>query len=125
LIIDTDVLIWSMRGNRKAAEAITENSPFAITWITYMELLAGARDKSEQKAIISEVSKLGIQVMHASPEQSALAITIMRDYRLSDHIDIADAINAAIAISTGSELLSSKKKHYLPINGLKYVEFQP
>ena len=124
MIIDTDVLIWSMRGYQKAADAITDNSPFAITWITYMELIRGARDKTEQKAIISEITRLGIQILHSSAEQSALAITILRDYHLDNAVQIAGSINAAIAISTGNELMSSNSKHYGSISGLKYVEFQ-
>jgi len=114
-----------MRGHKKAADVITENCPFAITWITYMELLKGARDKAELKDIISEISRLKIKVLQASPEQSTLAITIMRDYHLRNSLDIADAINAAIAISTGSELLSANTKHYSMINGFRFVEFQP
>jgi len=112
-----------MKGYQKAADAITDNSPFAITWITYMELIRGARDKAEQKAIISEITRHGIQILHSSAEQSALAITILRDYHLDNSLDIAVAINAAIAISTGNELMSSIKKHYGSINGLKYIEY--
>ena len=125
MIIDTDVLIWSMRGYKKAADAITDNSPFAITWITYMELIKGARDRVEQKAIVSEITRLGIQILHSSAEQSALAITILRDNYFESLLSIADAINAAIAISTGNELLSANKKCYGSISGLKYVEYQP
>ena len=125
MIIDTDVLVWSMRGYQKAANAISENSPYAITWITYMELIKGARDREEQKAIIAEITRSGIQILHSSSEQSALAITIMRDNHLNNSLDIADAINAAIAISTGNELLSSNKKNYGPIIGLKFVEYKP
>ena len=125
MIIDTDVIVWSMRGNQNAAQAITENQPFSITGMTYMELIKGARSKAEQNAIISEINRMGIQVLHASEEQSALAITLLKDNHLSNSLDIADALNAAIAISTGTELLSSNKKHYGPISGLKYREFQP
>ena len=90
-----------------------------------MELLKGACNKAEQDAIVSEVTRLGITVLQATNEQSSLAITLLRDYHLSNSMDIADAINAAIAISTGTELLSSNKKHYSPIKGLKYREYCP
>ena len=90
-----------------------------------MELLKGARSRAEQNAIISELILLDIHVLHSTEEQSALAITILRDYCPSTSLDIADAVNAAIAISTGNELLSANKKHYCSIKGLKYVEFQP
>lgn len=125
MIIDTDVLIWSMRGNLRAAQAIQENSPFSITWITYLELLQGARSRAEQNKIVAEINRLEVTVLHATQEQSALAITVFRDYHLSSSLDIADAINAAQAMSTGQALLSSNKKHYGSIKELRYKVFKP
>ena len=47
MIIDTDVLIWYLRGNKNAQKAINANIPFRISVINYMELLQGLRDKVE------------------------------------------------------------------------------
>ena len=47
LIIDTDVLIWYLRGNVNAQKIIHANIPFNISAITYMELIRGMKDKRE------------------------------------------------------------------------------
>lgn len=46
MIIDTDVLIWYMRGNGKAYERIENLNTFDISVITYMELVQGMRNKT-------------------------------------------------------------------------------
>ena len=38
MIIDTDVLIWYMKGNEKAYKAIEMADSFFISVVTYMEL---------------------------------------------------------------------------------------
>ncbi|MCH7516999.1 MAG: PIN domain-containing protein, partial [Bacteroidetes bacterium] len=46
-MIDTDVLIWYMRGNSKANKVIEKLNGFFISVITYMELVQGMRNKRE------------------------------------------------------------------------------
>jgi len=41
MIIDTDVLIWYMKGNEKAYNAIEMADDLFISVITYMELVKG------------------------------------------------------------------------------------
>jgi len=40
LIFDTDILIWYMRGNNRAARRIADCGSFAVSAVTYMELVA-------------------------------------------------------------------------------------
>jgi len=47
LIIDTDVLIWYLRGNINAKSIVEKNIPFSISAVTYMELIQGMKDKIE------------------------------------------------------------------------------
>jgi len=49
LIIDTDVLIWYLRGNTKAKEIVENNIPFSISVVTYMEIIQGMKNKEEFK----------------------------------------------------------------------------
>jgi len=39
MVIDTDVLIWYMKGNKKAYKIIENLNNFYISVVTYMELL--------------------------------------------------------------------------------------
>ena len=41
MIIDTDVLIWFLRGNHEAIDFIMDATPFSISIVTYMELVQG------------------------------------------------------------------------------------
>ena len=41
MIIDTDVLIWYMKGNEKAYKAIETANNFFISVVTYLELVKG------------------------------------------------------------------------------------
>ena len=47
MILDTDVMIWFLRGNQRAIDAVMEAMPFSISIVTYMELVRGMRDKRE------------------------------------------------------------------------------
>lgn len=59
LIIDTDVLIWYLRGNKKAASAVVNAVPFAVSIVTYMELLKGMRDKKEMRIMKKAFAEIG------------------------------------------------------------------
>ena len=39
MIVDSEVLIWLLRGSRKAAQAIDEAEGKAVSVVTYMELV--------------------------------------------------------------------------------------
>jgi len=54
LIIDTDVLIWDLRGNQKAKALIHDSNPFKISVVTYIELVQGMRNKTELVKFIKQ-----------------------------------------------------------------------
>ena len=47
MLIDTDVLVWYMRGNERAKRVIKNSDGFSISVVTYMELVQGLRNKEE------------------------------------------------------------------------------
>ncbi len=47
MLIDTDVLIWYMRGNEKAYKTIEKTDGFSVSVVTYIELVQGKRNKKE------------------------------------------------------------------------------
>jgi predicted nucleic acid-binding protein len=51
MLIDTDVLIWYLRGNENARNIIHNNIPFKISVINYLELIQGMRSKNELKVL--------------------------------------------------------------------------
>ena len=47
VLIDSDVLIWLMRGNAKAVALIQQTPDWTISAVSYMVLVQGCRDKAE------------------------------------------------------------------------------
>jgi 16S rRNA A1518/A1519 N6-dimethyltransferase RsmA/KsgA/DIM1 with predicted DNA glycosylase/AP lyase activity len=45
VVIDSDVLIWYLKGNENARDIINANIPFKISVINYVELIQGMDDK--------------------------------------------------------------------------------
>lgn len=51
MLVDTDVIIWNLRGNEAAATLLDESPRFLISAVSYMELVQGLRDKAEFRAL--------------------------------------------------------------------------
>ena len=58
ILIDTDVLIDSLKGEKYAVEFIENNdTEIYITKFTLFELLAGAKNKREQNKITGQIGR--------------------------------------------------------------------
>ena len=74
MVIDTDVLIWYMRGNEKAFQIIEDLNNFYISVVTYMELVQGLRNKKELNFLRKALHGWKAQILYISEEISAKAI---------------------------------------------------
>ncbi|MDX8397578.1 MAG: type II toxin-antitoxin system VapC family toxin [Mariprofundaceae bacterium] len=125
MLIDTDVIIWHMRGNEKARDVIYELKEPAISIITQMELVQGLRNKQEQVLLHRFIEQFGFQVIAVSEVISQRALFLMEEWRLSHQMLMADALIAATAIEHGLSLLSGNEKHYRFLTMLKLEKFKP
>ncbi len=125
MIVDTDVMIWALRGQEKAKAVLTKTTSFSITSVTYMELLQGMRDKSELAFFVKAIQEMSITIEHIDTTASIRAVEYIKEYSLSHSLELADALNAAIVISLGEELLTANDKHYKVIPGLTLKIFRP
>jgi predicted nucleic acid-binding protein len=125
MIFDTDVLIWVLRGNVKAARALDGTDARAISVVTYMELLQGARDKREVKSIKSFLVDMGFSILPLSENIGHRASIYMEEYNLSTSISMGDALIAAAAIEADQQLLTGNDKHYKAIKELDVKRFRP
>ena len=125
MIFDTDVLIWIFRGNTKAARTLDRTDQRAVSVVTYMELLQGARDKREVKAIKSFLVDMEFSVLPLSENIGHRASIYMEEYNLSTSISMADALIAATAIEANEQLLTANDKHYKAIKELDIKRFRP
>jgi predicted nucleic acid-binding protein len=125
LIIDTDVLIWYLRGNAKAQKVINANVPFKISVVNYMELLQGLRDKKECRALQKFIRNYSIEIIQINESISSRAMFYVEDYCLSHSMELGDAIIAATALENREILMTTNEKHYGFIPNIQISGFKP
>jgi predicted nucleic acid-binding protein len=125
MIIDTDVLIWYMRGNVKAKKTIDKLDSFYISVVTYMELVQGMRNKIELSSMRQFMRAHKVQVLYITEEISTKAMIYVEQNYLSSSMQLADALIAATATSNGLPILTANDKHYKVIKELEINKFRP
>ncbi len=125
MLFDTDVLIWVLRGNTKAARAVDQAEQRTISVVCYMELLQGARDKAEVRAIKSFLGDMRFVMLPLTENIGHRASIYMEEYGLSVSMSMADALIAATAVEVGEQLITGNAKHYKAINDLDLKRFNP
>jgi predicted nucleic acid-binding protein len=125
MLIDTDVLIWYMKGNPNAYKAIENSKHFFISVVTYMELVQGMRDKNELNNLRRALHVWGSKILYISEEISVKAMFFVEQHFLSHSIQLADALIGATAISHGLPILTGNDKHYKILKDLQIKKFRP
>ena len=125
MLVDTDVLIWALRGNLKAAAAIKQESELCLSAISYMELLKGARDKRELLAIRKFLHDVGFAFLPVTESISQRATIYMEEYVLTSGLDMADALIAATAVEHSLVVCTGNDRHYGCIPDLELSVFRP
>lgn len=125
MIIDTDVLIWYMRGHEKAFEIIENSVPFCISVVTCIELIQGMRNKKELNNLRIALHEWNTKILYISEEVSAKAMFYVEQHFLSHSIQLADALIGATAIAYGLPILTGNDKHYKVMKGIQIKKFQP
>ena len=125
MIVDTDVLIWVLRGHAKAARAVDLAPARALSVVTYMELLQGARDKNELRTIKAYLADLRFRLLPLTENIGHRASIYMEEYTLAAAVSMADALLAATAVENAETLLTANHKHYKPIKDLQLKIFKP
>ncbi len=125
VLIDTEVLIWYMRGNEKAYETIEKLNSFSISVVTYMELVQGMKNKKELNSLRQALHGWNAQIIYISEEISAKAMFFVEQHFLSHSIEIADALIGASAIAYGLPLLTGNDKHYKVMSDIEVKKFSP
>ena len=123
MIIDTDVLIWYLRGNLKAREIVEEAIPFSVSAVTYMELVQGMKDKVEFRKFQKAFKSWNIDIIQIDREISSRAIFYVQEYHLSHSMMMADALIAATAVQESGTLLTANDKHYRHIPNIDLRKF--
>ncbi len=127
MIFDTDVLIWTSRGNLSGAAARTIDAcpDRALSIVSLMELLQGARSKVEARQIQQSLRQLQFRILPLSEAIGAMAAALIEQHALAHGIQLADALIAATAMEFGHPLCTGNAKQFRPIRRLSCVAFRP
>jgi len=111
IICDTDVMVdyWNVKNPRHlATKKILEDSigfdNIVLSAITKMELLVGARNKSDLSKINKNLDPVFIALINNEITQASFSL--IQKYTLSHGLALPDGMIAATAIITGLELFT-------------------
>ena len=124
-LLDTDVLIWYLWGNQNAYNLIHSIGEFAISAVTYMELVQGMRNKDELRNLKKALKQWRVKTIYMDNEISALALFYVEEYFLSHSMQLADALIGATCATYGMTLYTANDKHYRVIKDLDIFVFRP
>ena len=125
MLVDTDVLIWYMRGNEKAKRIIKKFDGFSISVVTYIELVQGLRNKEELSVLRNSFKRWSARTIYINEEISIKAMFLVEQYFLSHSIQLADALIGATSMIYGLPLLTANTKHYKIIKNIILKKFSP
>ncbi|GHV82792.1 ribonuclease VapC [Spirochaetia bacterium] len=125
MLMDSDVLIWYIRGNKNAQIAIHNNIPFKISVVNYMEVIQGMKDKNELKSFQKYLKKWSVEIIQINESLSTRAMFLVEDYFLSHSLELGDAIIASTVLENQEILLTGNDKHYKFIPNMQIQKFKP
>lgn len=125
MLVDSDVLIWTLRGHAPAIAALHGLANWHISAVSYMEMAQGCRNKIELRAMQKAFKSEDNEVLPITQGISELACSLVEKYALSHSLQMADALIAATAISHSLPLLTANVKHFSAVAGLRVQVFKP
>jgi len=118
MLVDTDVLIWHLRGNPQAARWLDRLQPLTISSVSYLEVLQGMRNKAELVAVQKMLQQRKANVRPITEDITRRATELMEAMTLSHRLQMGDALIAATALEHGLPVLTGNVKHFAAIPGL-------
>lgn len=125
LIVDTDVLIWYLRGNDKAYKTIENLESFSISVVTYIELVQGMRNKKELNSLRQALHAWNATILYITEEISSKAMFAVEQHFLNHSMQLADALIGSTAVTHGLPLLTGNDKHYKIMKDVQIKKFRP
>jgi predicted nucleic acid-binding protein len=114
IIIDTDILIWILRGNQNIINSFNQkieiqNKIMFITPIQIAEIYAGLR---ENEKILTEKFLDSFNIIDIDEKIGKLSGKYLNKYSKSNNITLSDSMIAAVTIINEMKLWTLNKKHY-------------
>ena len=125
MIFDTDIFIFIQRGSAKAAALVDSEIDRYLSIQTYMELMQGAKDKSQLKLSKKYITDMGFIVLPLTENIGHRALIYVEQHTLASGMYSGDAVIAATAVENNMALCSSNFKHFKVIEELDLRVFKP
>ena len=127
-LLDTDTIIYSLKGNNTVAEHLERhvNDPMAICTITLMELYYGAYKSQKVTGNLAKIKKLEQVFEIIAIERDSVEIFGMLKAHLEQSgtpLDDFDLAIAACALSHNLTLITNNQKYFERIDGLRLANW--
>lgn len=124
MLVDTDVLIWHLRGLPQATRRLDQLPNLIISAVTWLELLQGFRNKAEMVAVQKSFEMRKAQRLPLTSSITDRATALMESLTLSDGLQLGDALIAATVLEHNLTLLTGNIKHFGSIAQIKIERFE-
>lgn len=118
MLVDTDVLIWHLRGYPQATRRLDQLPALTLSAVTYLEVLQGMRNKSELQAVQKMLQRRQATTLPLTEAITQRATELMEAMTLSHGLQMGDALIAATALEHGLPLLTGNVKHFAAVPSL-------
>ena len=123
--VDTDVLIWHLRGYPQATRRLDELGALTLSAISWLEVLQGMRNKAELLAVKKMLDKRSARLLPVTEAITLRATELMESLTLSHGLQMGDALIAATAIEHQLPMLTANVKYFGAVAGLTVEAFVP
>lgn len=114
-ILDTTILIHLYRGYKPATQWFNAQKVYAVTSISWLELMQGASSKQNQQKC--KVLLQQFQTLYVTASDQQWAMTQLEAFQFSHHIGYADCLIASVAHRLQIDLYTHNLKHMTPLLG--------
>lgn len=125
MLVDTDVLIWHLRGYPQATRRLDQLDALSLSAVSYLELLQGMRSKVELAALKKMLVLRKAVTLPLDMAITERAVALMELLSLSHGLQMGDALIAATALGHRLPLLTGNVKHFAAVDGLQIEAFVP
>ncbi|MBK7617015.1 MAG: type II toxin-antitoxin system VapC family toxin [Burkholderiales bacterium] len=118
MLVDTDVLIWHLRGYSQATRRLDQLSALTLSAVSYLEVLQGMRNKAEFIAVQKMLQRRQATMLPVTEAITRRATELMEAMTLSHGLQMGDALIAATALEHGLPVLTGNVRHFAAIPSL-------
>lgn len=125
MLVDTDVLIWRLRGYPKTTQRLDQLPKLILSAITYLELVQGMRNRRELLALQKSLAMRQAERLPLTPAITERATILMETLALSHGLQVGDALIAATGLEHQLTVLTANTRHFSAVKGLQLERFDP